>query len=100
VLNMEIDYIKRQIISKYNPQGLILFGSCARGLVRQGSDIDLCVVMDTGDKRQVSIDMLLELDYDTAVDIIVYTPEEWQKYKDDEATFPGLVNRTGVKLIG
>lgn len=96
----EIEKIKKQIIDKYHPADIILFGSCAKGLIRKGSDIDLCIVMDTSDKRQTVRDMLLEVDYDIDLDIVVYTPLEWSKYKDDNATMAGVIHRTGVSLVG
>lgn len=96
----EIEDIKNQILDKFHPADIILFGSCARGRVSKGSDIDLCVIVETNDKRQMVRDILLEIEYDIDLDVVVYTPEEWQKYKEDKSTFAGIINRTGVSLVG
>ena len=96
----EIENIKNQIIRKYNPADIILFGSCAKGRVRRGSDVDICVILETNDKRKTVRDILINIDYDVDLDVVVYTPGEWQKYKDDKATFVGIINRTGASLIG
>ena len=96
----EIEKIKEQIISKYNPEEMILFGSCAKGRVSRNSDIDICLILDTVDKRQIVRDILTGIEYDIDLEIVVYTPQEWQKYKGDKATFAGVINRTGVSLIG
>ncbi len=94
----EIETIKNQIFNTYHPLDIILFGSCAKGRVTRSSDIDLCLIMQTEDKRKTIRDILINLDYD--VDLVIYTPEEWGKYKDDKATFAGIINKTGVSLIG
>jgi len=64
-------------------QRVILFGSLARGDVRLGSDLDLIVVMNT-DKR--FLDRLDEvyrlLDPRVAVDLLVYTPEEFATLRE------------------
>jgi predicted nucleotidyltransferase len=94
----EIETIKDQIINMYHPLDIILFGSCAKGRVTRGSDIDLCLILDTNNKRKTIQDILVNLDHD--VDLVIYTPEEWRKYKDDLATFAGIIKKTGVSLIG
>jgi predicted nucleotidyltransferase len=42
-----IDQVVEQIVEKFKPQKIILFGSYARGNPRPESDVDLLVVMDT-----------------------------------------------------
>lgn len=96
----EIENIKKQIISRYNPIDIIIFGSCAKGRVSKSSDIDLCIIMNTKNKREVVCDMLLNIEYNVDLDIVVYTPEEWEYYKNDKTTFAGIINRGGVSLIG
>lgn len=98
--NNEIKNIHKQLVDIYNPIDIILFGSCAKGRVTGRSDIDICIILDTNDKRKVVGDILLNLDYDVDLDVVVYTPEEWDKYKCDKATFAGIINKTGVSLIG
>lgn len=96
----EIEKIKSQIINKYTPEDIILFGSCAKGPIKRGSDIDICVIMDTQDKRQTLIEMLINIEYDVDLDIVIYTTSEWLRYKDDKANFANVIKRTGVSLIG
>lgn len=72
----EIENIKKQIMDQYHPSDIILFGSCAKGAIHKGSDIDLCVILETADKRQTIRNMLLDVNYDIDLDIVVYTPPE------------------------
>lgn len=96
----EIEKIKNQIINKYAPEDIILFGSCAKGLIKRGSDVDICVILETQDKRQTLREMLVDIEYDVDLDIVIYTPSEWLRYKDDKANFANVINRTGVSLVG
>ena len=96
----EIEKIKNQIVNRYNPLDIILFGSCARGRVAKSSDIDFCIVMETEDKRSMVQDILLNVNYDVDLDIVIYSPEEWLKLKGNLSTLAGIINKTGVSLIG
>lgn len=98
--DLEIEYIKNQLIKKYNPTDIILFGSCARGRVTRSSDVDICIILETEDKRKIVRDILIEVEYNIDLDVVVYTPQEWQNTKNDRATFAGIIKRTGVSLIG
>ncbi|SDY88388.1 nucleotidyltransferase domain-containing protein [Tindallia californiensis] len=96
----ELEQIIRQIIEKYNPQDIYVFGSYAKGVVHRYSDIDLCLIVDVQNKRAFKRRLHLEIDYDVDLDIVVYTPEQWQKYNDDPARFANIIDREGESLIG
>lgn len=50
---IELDNIKNQIVNKFNPKEIVLFGSLAKGTFRSNSDIDLCIIKDTDNKRDL-----------------------------------------------
>ena len=54
----QIYEVVRQIVDRFNPQSVILFGSCAYGEPGPESDVDLSVVMDTPLKE---IDQAVEI---------------------------------------
>jgi len=60
---------------------IILFGSLADGTVRSGSDIDLIIVQETGKKFLQRLEPFY-LDSRTAMDILVYTPDEFREMKE------------------
>ncbi|SDF72698.1 nucleotidyltransferase domain-containing protein [Sporolituus thermophilus] len=90
------------LVKNYSPEKIIVFGSCARRAVRPHSDIDLCLVLPAADKRQLRAEIgrgLMELvDYD--VDLIIMTPEEWERDAYRSGTFAGLIREKGVVLYG
>jgi len=85
---MDIDgYLKeavRKIVSIGGAEKIILFGSYAYGKPTMDSDIDLMVVMDTNErphKRSVALRKTLK-GLGIPKDIIVKTPEEFNRFKD------------------
>lgn len=71
-----IDEVVRQIVEKFKPQKIILFGSYARGEPRPESDVDLLIVMDTvlRESRQ-SLEIRRHLGVMFGLDLVVYTPQ-------------------------
>lgn len=85
---MDIENYLKTIIEKitnnFNPQKIILFGSYAYGYPTADSDMDIMIVMDTDEKphkRAVSIRKILK-GIGIPKDIIVKTPEEFERFKD------------------
>ena len=78
ILNSELNRIVNVIISTYNPQQVILFGSLANGNVHEYSDIDLIVVKESDKSfyERLKEVILLTLPK-VGADILVYTPQEF-----------------------
>ena len=80
---VRIDDAVKRIVDQF-PAKIILFGSYARGTGGPDSDVDLLVVMDVKDSKRrqaVEIDLALS-DRTFPLDLIVVTPEEFEKYRD------------------
>lgn len=75
-------------LAKYDADKAILFGSTARGDTDAWSDIDLIVIKQT-DKRFLDrlADVIRCIDPDFALDVLVYTPEEFDQMLADENPF-------------
>ena len=79
-----LDVVIEKITSNFNPKKIILFGSYAYGHPTDDSDVDLLIVMDTDikpHKRTVPIRKVLK-GIGIPKDIIVKTPEEFERFKD------------------
>lgn len=96
----EIEKIKEQIVCRYHPIKIILFGSCAAGCAKKNSDIDLCIICDYENKKEMLMDMLINIEYERDVDFILYRQDEYEKYKEDSSTFASLIDRKGVCIYG
>ena len=93
-INEKIDELVRRIVNQFHPEKVILFGSYARGTAGEDSDADVLVVMPVkGSKRKKAneIDVAL-VGIDLPVDVIVVTPEELERQKNQIGTiiYPAL----------
>jgi len=94
-----IKSITNQIVEKYQPEKVILFGSVARRMHTEDSDIDLCVVLECEDTRKTAVDMQVDLEtHDKAVDLILYIPEKWEEFHKIPGHFAHLINEEGEVL--
>ena len=87
-----LERLVRGIVATVQPLKIILFGSAARGDASQANDIDLLVVMPEGVHRRKTAQFLYKQIKGLGVpfDIIVATPEDLEKHKDNI----GLIYRT------
>ena len=81
-----LDDIIQRIVEVAQPEKIILFGSAARGEMNRHSDVDLLVVKDGDDPWTVMGDIYGNLrGVGAAVDAIVVTPAQVERYKDSHA---------------
>jgi uncharacterized protein len=76
-----LNEIVERIKNRFHPEKIILFGSHATGNAAEESDIVLLIVAETdlpARERFPVVSRLLE-DYPAAFDIILKTPEEYQR---------------------
>ncbi|MFZ5516821.1 MAG: nucleotidyltransferase domain-containing protein [Candidatus Zhuqueibacterota bacterium] len=65
------------IVSKFNPDKIILFGSYAEGKPTEESDLDLLVILTPKHSTfQTSVEISLAMTHNYPLDIIVRTPAE------------------------
>lgn len=79
-----LDEMVGRIVARFHPDQIILFGSYASGEPTQDSDIDLLIVMPVKDscRRQANeIDLALA-DRSVPIDLIVLTPEKFDRQKN------------------
>lgn len=82
MINFEtIQEMVTKIAKQFDPEKIILFGSYAQGNATEDSDIDLLVVTETDlpDYERYAAVRRLLAGYPVAFDIIVKTPEEYQR---------------------
>jgi len=79
ILKEELNRIIK-IIKGLDIKKALLFGSCVKGNIGKNSDIDLLIIKDTEKRFLDRIDEIIKIiDPKVAVDVIVYTPEEFEK---------------------
>ncbi|MFA4934800.1 MAG: nucleotidyltransferase domain-containing protein [Candidatus Methanoperedens sp.] len=97
-----IQQIKNRIVSEVHPEKIIVFGSYAYGAPTKDSDLDLLVILPTEEpmhKRVLRMRKLLR-DFRIPKDIIVYTPQEVDKWKNVTNAFITSIMRRGKVIYG
>jgi uncharacterized protein len=80
-LNAELERILSRLKNDPSVRKVLLFGSLARGDARDHSDIDMIVVKDTQLRFLDRLDEFYD-DAREAMDILVYTPQEFEEMKE------------------
>jgi len=80
-----LNEIKRRIVETAQPRRIILFGSAVRGEMGPNSDLDVLVVMPSGVHRRATARSIYRnlIGVGVAVDIIVVTEQDVERYKDN-----------------
>jgi uncharacterized protein len=98
--NKEFKEIIQKIVDGYHPEKIWLFGSYSRNTQTDSSDIDLLIIKKTNTraiKRPAEVQKIFK-PYIFDLDILVYTPEEFDVQKDSINSIAYFVNKEG-KLI-
>lgn len=81
-----LDEIITRIVDVVEPEKIILFGSAARGSAGRHSDVDLLVVKGGGDPLDLMARIYSRLHgVGAAVDAIVVSPEDVERFRDSHA---------------
>lgn len=95
-----IDKIVRQIVERFRPWRVVLFGSYARGEAGEDSDLDLLIIAPSAEprwRRTVPVYRLLA-GLGVPKDIIWWTPEEIEEWRGVRSHFIHTVLREGKVL--
>lgn len=98
----EIQNITQQIIGKYKPEKIILFGSAARGEHNLDTDVDLLIIKK--ETPHYGADRIRELsriiDRNIPLDLLIYRPEEFENRLRMGDPFIKSIIREGKVLYG
>ena len=74
--------ISRDMVSRLNPQRILLFGSVAREEARETSDVDLIAIAESEMSFKERMNYLYsEIERHEDIDMLWYTPEELERMK-------------------
>ena len=101
-ITSEIETIVRQIIQKYRPMKIILFGSAGREEYHKVNDLDFLIIKKDvplyGLERMRELDELIERNI--AADMLVYRPDEFDERIRLGDPFIKTILREGRVLYG
>jgi uncharacterized protein len=99
-IDLALPPITELIARTFDPEEIILFGSCALGRARPDSDIDLMVIGDFREARAERKRLLHGAfnGFAVPVDVQLYTRDEFESEARDPGSFAATVRRQGVRL--
>lgn len=97
----KLQEIIRRIVEVAQPEKIILFGSAARGEMGKNSDVDLLVVKrGEFDQGRLMGDIYINLHgVDHAVDVILVTPEQVERYRNTHCLIIAPALREGKEVF-
>ena len=99
ISNESIQRVTQQIVERFHPRKIILFGSYASGQPTTDSDVDLLVVIDTEESPlHVAAQIAAEIEHTFPLDIVVRTPVELQAAVQRKGVFVSEVMSKGIVL--
>ena len=98
-IDQHINEIVQEIIDRFQPQKIILFGSYAYGRPTKDSDVDLLVIMPTEQRtlRQAA-DISAAIQHPLPLDILVRKPEDIALRLQQDDSFIREITDHGVVL--
>jgi predicted nucleotidyltransferase len=90
----------RRLIRAFAPERILVFGSCAKGTMHEGSDIDLLVIATVCDNRRSQQRRARQLTADCfpTVDVVLATPEEVAAADQLESPFLYSILGSGITI--
>ncbi|MEW5767471.1 MAG: nucleotidyltransferase domain-containing protein [bacterium] len=102
VTQKQINEITRRIVENFKPEKIILFGSYAHGNPSKDSDLDILIIKNSNVpryKRGREVRKYLR-GLKVAIDLVVYTNDEIQKWDKVKTSFITTVMEKGKVLYG
>ncbi|MDR3283480.1 MAG: nucleotidyltransferase domain-containing protein [Candidatus Methanoplasma sp.] len=98
----EADRVIEMAKDLIRPDVIILFGSVAKGTADDDSDVDLILVKESDEHRLIrgAKAMIALEDSNIPIDIIVYTPEEFDKERSNRYSLVSEAIDTGRVVYG
>ena len=95
----DVQAVVGQIVARFHPQKVILFGSYADGSQTEDSDVDLLVVMEAAEQPlHAAARIAAAIDHPFPLDIVVWTPARLNESLERKGAFVTGVMEQGVVL--
>jgi predicted nucleotidyltransferase len=98
-----LDQVTGRLVAEFQPEQVWLFGSQAWGEPDEGSDLDLLVVVPRSDETPVRRAQRAHRclrGVDVAMDILVKTRSELERFRNVRASLESLILRNGQLIYG
>jgi predicted nucleotidyltransferase len=91
--------VVNQIVERFHPRKIVLFGSYAYGRPTLDSDVDLLVVLHSDSSTPQDAAVISQaIDHPFPLDIVVQGASDWEEYLQEGAIFARQVSEKGLVL--
>jgi len=101
-MNTLLRKISKRLKEQYDAKEVIIFGSYARNVIDENSDIDILVISETKERffeRQATVRRLMrDLKKKIPISPIVLTPQEVENRKNRGDQFIEEILKTGIRV--
>lgn len=101
-MNTLLRKISKKLKEQYDAKEVIIFGSYARNVIDENSDIDILVISETKERffeRQATVRRLMrDLKKKIPISPIVLTPQEVENRKNRGDQFIEEILKTGIRV--
>lgn len=101
-MNTLLRKISKKLKEQYDAKEVIIFGSYARNVIDENSDIDILVISETKERffeRQATVKRLMrDLKKKIPISPIVLTPQEVENRKNRGDQFIEEILKTGIRV--
>ncbi|MFT3878959.1 MAG: nucleotidyltransferase domain-containing protein [Gemmatales bacterium] len=88
----------RDVVERFHPEKIVLFGSQAYGTPNEDSDVDIMVVMQARNTLDMAAKISIDIDPPFSLDIIVRRPRKLAGYLERGQSFHTEVMKKGKVL--
>lgn len=95
----QIAQVVEKVIEMLTPQKIILYNrkSAVGGEI---SGFKICIIAGISDRVKTERDIYLNIDCDVPFDVLLYTPEEWERLRRQAGSFAARIAQNGKVLYG
>jgi hypothetical protein len=94
----EVMRVCREICSLIDPELVILHGKKVSVSTEKIKSFDLCIIVNTVDKLETEKQIYLNVEASVPYNVMIYTPEEWQKHSQDEESHAHFILKKGTVI--
>jgi len=102
-INEDILEISKIISKNFTVKKIILFGSYAKGLEKEDSDIDICILTDENIRKIEILRKIRRTLYDyisIPLDLLIYRTDEFYERADKLKSIEREIEKEGVAIYG
>ncbi|GAB4581407.1 MAG: nucleotidyltransferase domain-containing protein [Anaerolineales bacterium] len=97
--DIRVKNIVSEIVEKFFPEKIVLFGSYAHGTPTRDSDVDLLVIMPTQERPlRKAAEISASIEHPLPIDVIVKTPQEIETRLALGDTFISKIIQEGITV--